>query len=148
MRRQRILCVVTVVAALVAATPAMAQRLSLGERVTRLENQANVENQSAGQSNLDQQNRMVQLQTEVQSLRNVVETLQNEIEQLKQRSREQYLDLDGRLGRIEGNPAASAAPKSPAATAPAAVAKPAAPAASGFSDVPSPSAKTLGYRAC
>ncbi|MCX7033481.1 MAG: tol-pal system protein YbgF [Arenimonas sp.] len=139
MRRQRILCVVTVVAALVAATPAMAQRLSLGERVTRLENQANVENQSAGQSNLDQQNRMVQLQTEVQSLRNVVETLQNEIEQLKQRSREQYIDLDGRLGRIEGNPAA-AAPKSPAATAPAAVAKPAAPAATGFSDVPSPGA--------
>ena len=32
MGRQRILCVVTVVAALVAATPAMAQRLSLGER--------------------------------------------------------------------------------------------------------------------
>jgi len=135
MRRQRILCVVTVVAALVAATPAVAQRLSLGERVTRLENSANVENQSAGQSNLDQQNRMVQLQTEVQSLRNVVETLQNEIEQLKQRNREQYLDLDGRLGRLEGNRAASAAPKSPAATAPAAVAKPAAPAASGFSDV-------------
>jgi len=135
MRRQRILCVVTVVAALVAATPAVAQRLSLGERVTRLENSANVENQSAGQSNLDQQNRMVQLQTEVQSLRNVVETLQNEIEQLKQRNREQYLDLDGRLGRLEGNRAASAASKSPAATAPAAVAKPAAPAASGFSDV-------------
>jgi tol-pal system protein YbgF len=113
----------------------MAQRLSLGERVTRLENQANVENQSAGQSNLDQQNRMVQLQTEVQSLRNVVETLQNEIEQLKQRNREQYLDLDGRLGRLEGTPSASAAPKSPAAAAPAAVAKPAAPAGGGFSDV-------------
>lgn len=135
MRLQRSLCVVTVVAALVAATPAMAQRLSLGERVTRLENQANVENQSAGQSNLEQQNRMVQLQAEVQSLRNVVETLQNEIEQLKQRSREQYLDLDGRLGRLEGSPSASAAPRSPAATAPAAVAKPSAPAGAGFSDV-------------
>ena len=84
MGRQRILCVVTVVAALVAATPAMAQRLSLGERVTRLENQANVENQTAGQANLEQQNRLVQLQAEVQSLRNVVETLQNEIEQALQ----------------------------------------------------------------
>nr|WP_290780907.1 tol-pal system protein YbgF [Arenimonas sp.] len=112
----------------------MAQRLSLGERVTRLENSANVENQSAGQANLDQQNRMVQLQTEVQSLRNVVETLQNEIEQLKQRNREQYLDLDGRLGRLEGNPAASAAPNAPSATAPAVTAPPA-PAAAGFSDV-------------
>jgi tol-pal system protein YbgF len=140
MRRQRILCVVTVVAALVAATPAMAQRQSLGERVTRLENSANVENQTAGQSNLDQQNRMVQLQTEVQSLRNVVETLQNEIEQIKQRNREQYLDLDGRLGRLEGNPAASAAPQSPSATAPAVTAKPAS-AAGGFIDVePAPSA--------
>jgi len=140
MRRQRILCVVTVVAALVAATPAMAQRQSLGERVTRLENSANVENQTAGQSNLDQQNRTVQLQTEVQSLRNVVETLQNEIEQIKQRNREQYLDLDGRLGRLEGNPAASAAPQSPSATAPAVTAKPAS-AAGGFSDVePAPSA--------
>ena len=142
MRLQRIVCVVTVVAALVAATPAMAQRLSLGERVTRLENQANVGNQSAGQSNLEQQNRMVQLQTEVQSLRNVVETLQNEIEQLKQRNREQYLDLDGRLGRLEGNPSASAAPKSPA-TAPAAVAKPVAPAAAGFNDVPPTSSASV-----
>lgn len=141
MRRQRILCVVTVVAALVAATPAMAQRLSLGERVTRLENQANVENQTAGQANLEQQNRLVQLQAEVQSLRNVVETLQNEIEQLKQRNREQYLDLDGRLGRLEGNPAASAAPHSPAAAAPAASAAPSAPASPGFSDVaPAPAA--------
>jgi tol-pal system protein YbgF len=141
MRRQRILCVATVVAALVAATPAMAQRLSLGERVTRLENQANVENQTAGQANLEQQNRLVQLQAEVQSLRNVVETLQNEIEQLKQRNREQYLDLDGRLGRLEGNPAASAAPNSPAAAAPAATAAPSAPASPGFSDVaPAPAA--------
>jgi tol-pal system protein YbgF len=141
MRRQRILCVATVVAARVAATPAMAQRLSLGERVTRLENQANVENQTAGQANLEQQNRLVQLQAEVQSLRNVVETLQNEIEQLKQRNREQYLDLDGRLGRLEGNPAASAAPNSPAAAAPAATAAPSAPASPGFSDVaPAPAA--------
>ncbi|GAB2490589.1 tol-pal system protein YbgF [Arenimonas alkanexedens] len=120
---QRILCVVTVVAALVAATPAAAQRLSLGERVTLLENKANVENQAAVQGNIEAQNRIVQLQTEVQSLRNVVEKLQNEIEQLKQTNRQQYLDLDGRLGRLEGSPAAaSSAPPQNSVDAPAAVA--------------------------
>ena len=118
MGRQRILCVAVVVAAFVAATPAMAQRLSLAERVTKLENQANLQNQGAGQANLDAQNRMVQMQSEIQSLRNLVETLQNEIEQLKQTNRQQYLDLDGRLGRLEGGaPVAGAAPAagSPAA---------------------------------
>jgi tol-pal system protein YbgF len=125
---QRILCVVTVVAALAAATPAMAQRLSLGERVTQLENQANAQNQGAGQANIENQNRMVQLQAEIQALRNQVETLQNEIQQLQQRNRDQYLDLDGRLGRLEGGTAA-APPNSPPAAAPAATAPRATPAA-------------------
>src|SRR5688500_2811755 len=103
MARQRILCVVAVVAALVAATPgASAQRLSLAERVTKLENQANVASQGVGQANLEAQNRTVQLQAEVASLRNLVETLQNQIEQLQQTHRQQYLDLDGRLGRLDG----------------------------------------------
>lgn len=126
MGRQRILCVVTVVAALVAATPAFGQRLSLAERVTLLENQANAQNQGAGQANLEAQNRMVQLQAEIQSLRNQVETLQNEIEQLKQRNREQYLDLDGRLQRLEGGAPAAATPNSPAGATAAAPAAPAA----------------------
>lgn len=137
MGRQRILCVVTVVAALVAATPAMAQRLSLAERVTQLENAANVQNQSAGQANLEAQNRIVELQSEVRSLRGLVETLQNEIEQLKQSNRQQYIDLDGRLSRLEGGAPAAATPNSaaPAAAAsateraidPAAAPAPAAP---------------------
>ena len=101
--------------------PAAAQRLSLGERVTLLENKANVENQAAVQGNIEAQNRIVQLQSEVQSLRNQIETLQNEIEQLKQTNRQQYLDLDGRLARLEGGaaPANPASPQNPAA-APAA----------------------------
>jgi tol-pal system protein YbgF len=104
----------------------MAQRLSLGERVTQLENQANAQNQGAGQANMEIQNRLVQLQSEIQALRNQVETLQNENQQLQQRNRDQYLDLDGRLGRLEGGSAA-ASPDSPAgaasaATAPAATA--------------------------
>ena len=121
MGRQRIFCVVTVVAALVAAIPGQvsAQRLSLADRVTKLENAANVASQGAGQANLEAQNRTVQLQAEVASLRNLVETLQNEIEQLKQTNRQQYLDLDGRLGRLDGASPTASAPSS-RATAPAA----------------------------
>jgi tol-pal system protein YbgF len=102
--------------------PALAQRLSLAERVTKLENAANAQNQGAGQANLETQNRLVELQGEVSSLRNLVETLQNEIAQLKQTHRQQYIDLDGRLARLEGGaPAASpnSAAPAPAAAAPA-----------------------------
>jgi tol-pal system protein YbgF len=157
MGRQRILCVVTVVAALVAATPAFGQRLSLAERVTLLENQANAQNQGAGQANLEMQNRMVQLQAEIQSLRNQVETLQNEIEQLKQRNREQYLDLDGRLQRLEGGAPAAATPNSPAGTpaaapAAAAAAAPAPRDAAPAADAPAaeaadPAAEEAAYQA-
>ncbi|WP_290885302.1 tol-pal system protein YbgF [Arenimonas sp.] len=143
MGRQRILCVVTVVAALVAATPAAAQRLSLGERVTLLENKANVENQAAVQGNIEAQNRIVQLQSEVQSLRNQLETLQNEIAQLKQTNRQQYLDLDGRLARLEGGaaPATPASPQNPAAAPAAPAATPAnAPAAAAQAPSTAPAA--------
>ncbi|ODS63053.1 MAG: tol-pal system protein YbgF [Arenimonas sp. SCN 70-307] len=130
MGRQRILCVVTVVAALVAATPAFGQRLSLAERVTLLENKANVDNQSAGQANLEMQNRVTQLQSEVQSLRNQVETLTYELEQLRQRNRDQYVDIDGRLARLEGGEPVASAPSAPAASqSPAAAPAPAAAAA-------------------
>ena len=158
MGRQRILCVATVVAALVAATPAAAQRLSLGERVTLLENKANVDNQAAVQGNIEAQNRIVQLQSEVQSLRNQVETLQNEIAQLKQTNRQQYLDLDGRLARLEGGaaPAAPASPQNPAAAPAAPAATPAnapataaqAPAADGAAPAAAdPAAEEAAYQA-
>ena len=131
-RQHIVVCVLAVVAALVAATPApvQAQRLSLAERVTLLENQANAENRSAGQANLEAQNRITQLQAEVSGLRNQIETLTHEIEQLKQRNRDQYVDLDSRLQRLEGGAPAAATPNSPAAATPAAPAEPApAPAA-------------------
>jgi tol-pal system protein YbgF len=91
----------------VAATPAHAQRLSLADRVARLEVQAN-----NTQANQDLLNQLEQLRTEVQSLRATVEQLQNENRQLQERSRDQYLDLDGRLNRLEGG----ALPAPPAAT--------------------------------
>lgn len=93
--------------ALVATVPTWAQKQSLGDRVSRLEQQAATQNQSAGQSNVDLLNRLTQLQSEVQALRNQIEQLQNENEQLKQRSREQYVDIDTRLQRLEGGSSAT-----------------------------------------
>lgn len=100
-------------AALMAAVtfPVFAQggRLSLAERVTRLEQE-----QAQGASNaqtVELLNRISQLQTEVQSLRGLVEQQSYEIEALKKRNRDQYLDLDSRLARLEaGAPAGTPAP--------------------------------------
>lgn len=107
-----------VAAALVAAAPAQAQRQSLADRVGVLEQQVN-----NSQANTDMLNQLQQLRSEMQTLQGTIEQLQHENEQIKQRNRDQYLDLDGRLNRLEGG----AAPVLPAA-GDASAAKPAAPA--------------------
>ena len=109
-------------AAFVAAAPASAQRPSLADRIAVLEQRA-----ADNQGNIDLLNQLAALRTEVQALRAQVEELQQQNEQLRTTSQHQYLDLDGRLERLEGGgappPAASGAvpaPASPpAATAPA-----------------------------
>ena len=121
--------------ALVATAPAFAQKLSLAERVAALEQESSTRGSAAGQANVELLNRLTQLQTEVQALRNQIEQLQNDNAQLKQRARDQYVDLDTRLQKLEGSGSAPAAPAPapvthapPAAQAPAAapVAAPAA----------------------
>ena len=110
-----------VAAALVAATSfsgsvdAQSGRLSLAERVARLE--AQNQGQGSGQSTVDLLNRIDDLQSEVQSLRGLVEQQAFEIEELKKRGRDQYVDLDSRISRLEGTPApmTSAPPTEPAA---------------------------------
>jgi tol-pal system protein YbgF len=117
--------------AFAAASPAQAQRQSLGDRVTALEQKAAAQAQASSQSSVDQLNRINQLQTEVQSLRGLVEQLQNEIEQLKQRGRDQYVDLDSRLQRLEGGSRPAGGSTAPPASAPPASSPPVpAPAAS------------------
>jgi tol-pal system protein YbgF len=110
-----------VVAALVAATSVSAQRASLSERIERLEAQAASQNNA--QANIETLNRLNALQQEVASLRGLVEQLQNENAQLKQAAREQYIDLDSRLGRLEGGSApvagTAATPADGAAPSPA-----------------------------
>jgi len=112
-----------VAAALVAAAPAQAQRQSLADRVGALEQQAY--NNSSNQDLLNQVN---QLRQQMQQLQSTVEQLQHENAQLKQTSQDQYLDLDGRLNRLEGG-SAPILPPVPAANVPAPAPKPAVPAA-------------------
>jgi tol-pal system protein YbgF len=109
-------------AALVAAAPVHAQRASLAERVAALEQQA-----ASNQGNVDLLNQVNALKSEVQALRAQLEELQHQSQQAAQTGRSQYLDLDGRLNRLEGGvPAATGA----AAAPPKATSQGAAPAAS------------------
>lgn len=96
-------------AALVAAAPAAAQRASLADRVTALELRA-----ARPDVNVDLLNRITQLESELRALRSQVEELQQLNEQMRSTARSQYLDLDGRLNRLEGGSGAPAAPVPPA----------------------------------
>lgn len=97
--------------------PASAQRVSTGDRLTTLEQQL----AAMRSGNLDLLNQVGELKTEVQSLRAQLEEQQQQHEQYKQTGRTQYLDLDGRLNRLE-----SATSQPVPATQPALPASPAA----------------------
>ena len=98
--------------ALFATGSAWAQKQSLAERVTVLEQKSASQNQGAGQANVELLNRLTQLQAEMKALRDQVETLQNENNQLKERNRVQYMDLDSRLAKFENSGAANSSPAS------------------------------------
>jgi tol-pal system protein YbgF len=112
--------------ALLAFAPvAGAQRASLAERVGALEQRA-----ATDQGNVDLLNQVNALKSEVQALRAQIEELQHKQQQMEEAGRNQYLDLDGRIDRLEGGatvappvgPAGGAvvAPPAPARAAPAA----------------------------
>lgn len=91
---------VVVAAALVAAAPASAQRVSLAERVALLEQQA-----GSNQATMDLLRQVNMLKDEVVALRSQVEELTHQQQQARESARVQYLDLDGRLNRVEGGEA-------------------------------------------
>lgn len=103
------------------AMPATAQRASLADRVAALEQQA-----ANTQGNVDLLNQLTALKSEVQALRAQIEDLQHQNDQFKQTSRSQYLDLDGRLNRLEGGSAAPVSTAPPPASTPASTSAPAA----------------------
>jgi tol-pal system protein YbgF len=93
------------------AVPVNAQRLSLAERVAKLEQQTQGGN--GAQANIELVNQINALQSQVQTLQGQVEELRHQVEELRSRSKEQYIDLDSRIGRLEGRggtPPAGAAP--------------------------------------
>lgn len=82
-------------------------RLSLSERVAKLEADAA---KDTNQASIDLLNRLNELQAEVQTLRGMVEQQAFQIEEMKSRNRDLYADMDSRLARLEGNPAAITTP--------------------------------------
>jgi len=80
---------------LLAALPVQAQRASLADRVSALESQAATQTQGAGQANMELLNRTTQMQDEIRALRAIIEQLQNDLEQARQRNREQYIGQAG-----------------------------------------------------
>ena len=84
--------------ALLAFAPvASAQRASLAERVAALEQRA-----ATDQGNVDLLNQVNALKSDVQALRAQIEELQHKQQQMEEAGRNQYLDLDGRIDRLEG----------------------------------------------
>lgn len=86
-----------VFALMLPALPAMAQRASLAERVDALEAHA-----ADNSDKLETLNQINALKEEVRNLRGQVEELQQQLNQQKEAGRNQYLDIDGRLNRLEG----------------------------------------------
>jgi len=101
------------VAILTASPLASAQRMSLADRVAALEQRA-----ANDQGGTELVNQISQLRSEVKDLRGQVEVLQQQLEQAKQGQRSQYLDLDGRLNRLEGGPSSAPSAAPAAASAP------------------------------
>jgi tol-pal system protein YbgF len=115
-----------VASAMLFAFPAFAQdsRLSLADRVARLEQQA----QNKDQSGIGAVNQMQQLQAQVQQLQGQLEELQHQLQTVEDKNKAQYGDLDARMGRIEGAGAGAAAGNRPQGQAGAQVNSPAGPA--------------------
>jgi len=154
-----------IASAMLFALPAFAQdsRLSLADRVSRLEQQA--QNQNQGGTSLV--NQVQALQSQLQQMQGQIEELQHQLQEANDKNKAQYVDIDSRLGRLEGGagaatnnpgnaantnppPAAAPAPQAPA-TAPAADAgkggKPAAAAAGAAAGAAAASSNSKGAAA-
>lgn len=82
--------------ALGTVAPSSAQMSSLADRVMALEQRA-----SDPQVNIDLINQINDLRSQIRQMQGSIEEMQHGYEQLKQQSKDQYLDLDSRLKPIE-----------------------------------------------
>jgi len=128
-----------IASAMLFGIPAQAQdsRLSLADRVSRLEQQA--QNQNQGGTTLV--NQVQALQSQVQQMQGQIEELQHQLQEANDKNKAQATDFDSRLGHLEGGAGAAGANPGNAATpntaAPAANAAPTPPPAA---PVPAPAA--------
>jgi tol-pal system protein YbgF len=99
-------------AASLVSAPAFAQRASLADRVSALEQAA-----ANNTGNVDLLNQVQQLRTEVQSLRAQLEDVQQENAQLKQDLATRWGSLDARLARLDTGGTTPAAPPSASTSA-------------------------------
>jgi tol-pal system protein YbgF len=76
-----------------------------------------LEAQAKNRSIIDLFNQVETLKTEFAKLRGQIELLQNEMENTQKRQRDLYVDLDGRLRKVEAEQAAAAAARAAAAAA-------------------------------
>jgi tol-pal system protein YbgF len=124
--------------------PAAAQqRMSTGDRLTALEQQL----AASRSGNVDLLNQIAALRNETQALRAQLEEAQQQLQQQQQSARSQYLDIDGRLNRLESgalpaSPAVAPTATAPTATAPTA-ATPRTPAPTATSPRPAQTASTV-----
>jgi tol-pal system protein YbgF len=111
-------------------------RLSLADRVTQLEQQV----QNKDQGSIGMVNQIQQLTSQIQQLQGQIEELQHGQQQLEDKNKAQYGDIDARLSRLESGAAAAPAnnkaptgntPAAPPNNAPAAAASAAPDAAAG-----------------
>src|SRR5258708_8876949 len=111
MTSTRFVCTAALVAAVAFAISharAQAQRMSLAERVDKLE-----QSQGNAQSGVELVNQINALQAQVQALQGQNEELNHQLDLLKQQSKDQYIDVDSRLGRLEGRAPGAAAGNAP-----------------------------------
>ncbi|MET4677458.1 MULTISPECIES: tol-pal system protein YbgF [unclassified Luteibacter] len=108
--------------AMLFALPVTAQdtRLSLADRVARLEQQSQAQ---AGTTTLV--NQVNDLQQQVSQLQGQIEELQHQNQQLQDSQKAQYADVDSRLGRIEKGGAPAGQPAAAQGTPPAVAQPPA-----------------------
>ena len=98
-----------IASAMLFAFPVFAQdsRLSLADRVTQLEQQA----QSRDQNGTGLVNQVQQVDAQLRQLQGQIEELQHQLQVLNDKNKAQYADLDARLARLEGGGAANNAGK-------------------------------------
>ncbi len=122
-----------IASAMLFAYPVLAQdsRLSLADRVARLEQQA----QNKDQGGTSMVNQILELQSQVQHLQGQIEELQHDLKELDDKNKAQYADLDARMARLESGAAGAGVPAGSSAAAqaggPAAAASSAASATAG-----------------